>query len=80
MVVNYTVTGGSFAVDKPRIWSGEQLANTGTAWNYDVASDGEHLVGLVPTASSGPQPTQSHIMITTNILEKVRERIAGQGK
>jgi serine/threonine-protein kinase len=80
MVVNYSVKGESFTVDKPREWSEKQLASTGTASNYDVALDGKRLIGLVPTASPEPRTTQSHIMIATNIFEEIRQRVAERGK
>ena len=31
MVANYAVKGGTFVADKPRVWFGKPLANTGTA-------------------------------------------------
>lgn len=55
MVVNYTVKGESFVADKPRVWFGKQLANTGLIQNFDLAPDGKRFVVLMPAESPEPQ-------------------------
>jgi eukaryotic-like serine/threonine-protein kinase len=37
MVANYSVKEEAFVADKPRVWFGKQIANTGTAPNFDLA-------------------------------------------
>jgi hypothetical protein len=76
MVVNYTVKGDSFVPEKPRLWSGKQLANLGTGRNYDVAPDGKHCVVLMPVGSAEPRETQSHVTLVVNFLDEVRRRLA----
>jgi serine/threonine-protein kinase len=80
MVVNYTVKGGSFVPEKPRLWSGKQLANTGTARNYDLAPDGKRFVVIMSADSAEPRETQSHVTLVVNFFDEVRRRLAGQAK
>lgn len=80
MVANYAVKGESFVVDKPRVWREGQLANTGTAWNYDVAPDGKRCLVLLPKASPESPASRSHIMIATDLFEKIRRNTAEKHK
>jgi eukaryotic-like serine/threonine-protein kinase len=56
MVATYRVEGGTFKVDKPRVWFGKQLANLGLAANLDLAPDGKRFVVLMP--AEGPEPRE----------------------
>jgi serine/threonine-protein kinase len=80
MVANYTVKGESFVADKPRVWSGKQLANLGLAPNFDLAPDGKRFVALMPAGSPEPRETQSHVTLVVNFFDEVRRRVAAQGK
>jgi dipeptidyl aminopeptidase/acylaminoacyl peptidase len=80
MVVRYRVDGGTFAAEQPRIWSGEPIANTGLALNFDLAPDGERFVVLLPAESPEPRETQSHVKIAVNFFEEIRRRLAAQSQ
>ena len=80
MVVDYRVNGGTFAAEQPRIWSGEPLANTGLASNFDLAPDGERVVVLMPVESPEPREMQSHVKIAVNFFEEIRRRLAAQSQ
>lgn len=80
MAVNYTVKGDLFVPDKPRLWSGKQLANSGLSTNFDIAPDGKSFIVLMPADSPEPRETQSHVKIATNFFDEVRRRVAAQGK
>ena len=80
MVANYTVKGESFVADKPRIWSGRQLANLGLALNFDLMPDGKRFVVLMPAQSVEPREAESHVTLMVNFLDEVRRRVAAQGK
>jgi serine/threonine-protein kinase len=80
MVANYTVKGESFVADKPRVWSGKQLANLGLSINFDLAPDGKRFVVLMPAESPKPRETQSHVTLVVNLFDEVRRRVAAQGK
>jgi hypothetical protein len=76
MVAGYTVNGGSFAAEKPRVWMEKRLANMGTAANYDLGPDGRFIV-LLPADGPESRATQSHVMIALNFFDEVRRRVAG---
>jgi hypothetical protein len=80
MVASYTVKGNSFVVEKPRVWSGRRLANTGVLGNFDLAGNGKHFIALLSAESQHPRETQSHVMLVTNFFDEVRRRVPGQGK
>ena len=79
MVTNYTVKGESFVAEKPRVWFGKQLGNTGLATNIDLAPDGKRFVVLMP-ADPEPREMQSPVTLVVNFLDEVRRRVAPQGK
>jgi hypothetical protein len=80
MVANYTVKGESFVADKPRVWSGKQLANIGLGANCDLAPDGKHFVVLMPAERPQPLEMQNHITLGVNFFDEVRRRVAAQAK
>ncbi len=80
MVANYTVKGESFVADKPRVWSGKQLANIGLGVNFDLAPDGKRFAVLMPVESPEPRETQSHVRLVVNFFDEVRRRVAAQTK
>jgi Tol biopolymer transport system component/predicted Ser/Thr protein kinase len=80
MVVNYAVKGGSFAPEKPRVWSSRQLAVVGMGANFDLAPDGKRFVGVVPAENAAPRETQSHVTVMVNFFDEVRRRVAGAAK
>ncbi len=80
MVANYTVKGESFVADKPRVWSGKQLANIGLGENFDLAPDGKRFVVLMPAESPEPREAQNHVTLVMNFFDEVRRRVAAQAK
>jgi serine/threonine-protein kinase len=80
MVVSYRVDGGTFAAEKPRVWSGEPLASTGLSPNFDLAPDGKRVVVLMPAESPEPRERQSHVKIGVNFFDEIRRRLAAQSQ
>jgi serine/threonine-protein kinase len=80
MVANYTVKGGTFVADKPRVWFGKQLANIGLSPNFDLAPDGKRFAVLMPAQSPEPRETQSHVTLALNFFDDVRRRTTTQAK
>jgi Tol biopolymer transport system component len=79
MVVNYTVKGGSFAPDKPHLWSETRLAETGIGRNFDVEPGGRRL--LVLLQAEGPDQTKaSHVTFLLNFFDELRRRAPVGGK
>jgi hypothetical protein len=80
MVATYTVKGDTFVADKPRVWSEQQLANTGVTPSFDLAPDGKRFVVLMPAESPEPRETQSHVTLVLNFFDEVGRRVAAEGK
>ena len=80
MAVTYAVRGDSFVPEKPRVWCGEQLANTGLALNLDLAPDGKRFIVLMPAETGVPRLAPGHVMLTVNFFDEVRRRVAGQAQ
>ncbi|MBM3812928.1 MAG: hypothetical protein FJW20_14990 [Acidimicrobiia bacterium] len=47
MAAAYRVAGGSFAPDKPRLWSDKQFAPAAQFSNFDIAPDGRRFAVLM---------------------------------
>src|SRR5262249_41365534 len=80
MVSNYTVKGGRFVHQKPRVWVGKTLANLGIVREFDLAPDSKRFVVLMPLAAQEPREAQSHVTLVTNFFDEIRRRLAEQGK
>jgi serine/threonine-protein kinase len=81
MMVDYTVSGGTFTASKPRVWyAGRQLTNVGLGRNLDLAPDGNRFLVVMPAESPDPRESQSHVMLVTNFFDEVRRRVSGQTK
>ena len=74
MVAAYTVRGGSFAADKPRVWSEKRLADTGAPLNYDLAPDGKRIAAIMPADVPEEQKAQNHVIFLQNFFDEVRRR------
>jgi len=74
MVSGYRVKGGLFQADAPRLWSKTRLADTGVLANFDVASDGHRIAGLLPVTDPGEQQAQNHVTILINFFDHLRRR------
>lgn len=71
MVVPFKVRNGLFDPGAPRLFSEKQLSSIGVLANYDVAADGQHVVGLVPAVTPGRRE-RDHITIITNFFAELR--------
>jgi serine/threonine-protein kinase len=80
MVVNYSVKEGAFVAEKPKLWSGRQLANLGLTANLDLARDGKRFVVVLPAEEPEPRDSQSHVTVVVNFIDELRRRAAMQGK
>jgi Tol biopolymer transport system component len=74
MVVPYTIKRNSFVAEKPKPWSSQRLAPTGS--NFDIAPDGKRVLALMPVQTAATRETQSHVMVMTNFFDEVRRRVA----
>ncbi len=76
MVANYSVKGGSFVAEKPRVWSEVSLAalsaSTG-ATQYDVASDGKRLAAAT-YAGGATQQNSGHVIYLENFIDELQRK------
>ena len=70
-VAGYTVTGDTFVAEKPRFWSGKQMADVGFFPTFDVAPDGKRVLALVPAEDARPE-TILHVLL--NVDSELRRR------
>jgi len=70
MAVSYTVAGGTFVAEKPRVW----LAKFGgTGW--DLAPDGKRLLVLMPVESPETPKQEHEIVMLLNFLDELRRKV-----
>jgi Tol biopolymer transport system component len=75
MVVNYTVKGGAFVVDKPRVWSERQLPPIAdNTWSFDLAPDGKRVLVLIPAAQVEDQKPPTNVTFLFNFFDELRRR------
>jgi serine/threonine-protein kinase len=75
MVAGYTVKGDSFLVDKPRVWSGNRLANLAGIANFDLAPDGKRIVALMPVETPEAQQAQTHVIFLLNFADELQRKL-----
>ena len=70
MVANYSVSGGSFVAEKPRVW----IEKPGGI-DYDVAPDGKRIVVLTPVTTSETPKPEHEVTILFNFFDYLRQRV-----
>jgi serine/threonine-protein kinase len=75
MVAGYTVQGDSIVVDKPRMWSGNRLANLGGIANFDLALDGKRIAALMPVETTEAQQGQTHVIFLLNFADELQRKV-----
>jgi serine/threonine-protein kinase len=78
MVVRYTVKGGSFVPERPRVWFGKRLSNVGLALNLDLDPEGKRFIALMTAETAESRESQSHVMVVTNFFDELRRRVAAK--
>jgi hypothetical protein len=70
MAATYRAKGDSFAVEKPRLWSGKQLADVNFR-TFDLAPDGKRAVALVDPEDAKPE---THLRVLLNVGDELKRR------
>jgi serine/threonine-protein kinase len=79
MVAGYMVKGDSFAADKPRLWSEQQLAGSVTAFkNVDLAPDGKRVVAFMPAEGEEEQQPRNQVTFLLNFFDELRRKVPVQ--
>jgi serine/threonine-protein kinase len=78
MVASYTVEGGSFRADKPRLWGARRFLARPLGWDFDLHPDGER-VALAAEPETQTEIRQDKLVFIFNFFDELR-RIAPAGK
>jgi len=72
MVVTCSVVDGVFKATHPKQWTPVAMAPAGVLPTFDLAPDGEHIVGLLPSPDARAVPAPNHVTFLSNLFEKLR--------
>jgi len=71
-VAAYTIKGGSFIAEKPRLWSETQMGDLGLLSAFDPAPDGKRVLALC----AADDPRAATLMrVALNIDSELRRRV-----
>jgi serine/threonine-protein kinase len=70
LTVSYTVKGGTFDAEKPRVWI-HQLG--GTVW--DLAPDGKRVAVLTPVTTGEATKPEHEVVFLQNFFDELRRRV-----
>ncbi|HXA50976.1 MAG TPA: winged helix-turn-helix domain-containing protein [Candidatus Acidoferrum sp.] len=73
----YRVAGDSFVAEKPRFWSGKQMADIGFFPAFDVGPDGKRVLALVPSEDAKPETI---LRVVLNVDSELRRRAPTRGR
>jgi serine/threonine-protein kinase len=79
MVVDYTTKGDSFMPGRPRLWSEEQIYDTGTI-NAALAPDGKRFAVFPRPETAEEGKGSLHVTFLLNFFDELRRRIPAGGK
>jgi Tol biopolymer transport system component/predicted Ser/Thr protein kinase len=82
MVTSYSGKGDVFVAEKPRVWSGQNVAlplNASIGAQYDVAPDGKRIAAA--TYTGGSNPTDSgHVIFLENFIDELQRKVPLSGR
>jgi Tol biopolymer transport system component/tRNA A-37 threonylcarbamoyl transferase component Bud32 len=81
MVASYAVTGDSLVVEKPRVWSKQNVAlalSGAVGAQYDVAPDGKRIA--VSTYASSTQQGSGRVIFLENFIDELQRKMPLGGK
>ena len=81
MVASYAVKGDSLVVEKPQVWSRQNVAlalSGAVGAQYDVAPDGKRMV--VSTYASSTQHGAGHVIFLENFINELQRKVPLGGK
>jgi hypothetical protein len=74
MAAQYRIAGNSFVAEPPRLWSSEQLADTGVVSNFDLAPDGASVAALMPALRPGEPASTNRVSFFLNFFSELQNR------
>ena len=76
-MVSYSAKGDVFLADKPRVWSGQNVAlplNASIGAQYDVAPDGMRIVAGSYIGGSNPTDS-SHVIFLEHFIDELQRKV-----
>lgn len=75
VVVEYSVKGGIFKANKPRVWSQQAILNAGGPFEpYALAQDGKRFAVLLYPDGTAERRNALHLTFVLNFLDSLRKR------
>jgi serine/threonine-protein kinase len=74
MAAAYRIEAGSFFAETPKLWSPEQLADTGAIPNFDLAPDGKSVAALMPALRRDEEASRNQVSFFLNFFNELRTR------
>jgi Tol biopolymer transport system component/predicted Ser/Thr protein kinase len=81
MVAGYSVKGDSFVAEKPRVWTGQNVALTlsgAVGAQYDLAPDGKRIA-VATDATGANQQDAGHVIFLENFLDELQRKVPLNG-
>jgi hypothetical protein len=75
MAVAYSVAGGMFVPEKPRVWVKLPPAPRGAPGQFDLTLDGKRLVLLALAETPDTNKTDHEIVMLLNFFDYLRQRV-----
>jgi Tol biopolymer transport system component len=76
MRMPYTATNTDFRAARPHVWSESPILNTGIYWNFDLASDGRHIITFpAPPSPRAGQNASLHVTFLLNFFDELKRRV-----
>ena len=70
MAVRYTLSGGTFVADKPRLW----IEELGRVRDGDLAPDGKRMLVVRPVEPAEPPKPEHEVAFLINFFDELRRR------
>jgi hypothetical protein len=75
MVASYSVTGNSFTVEKPRLWSEKRIADSATRQNVDLAPDGKRIAAIISADAPEDPKSRNHVIFLENFSDELQRKV-----
>jgi serine/threonine-protein kinase len=71
MTAGYTVSGGSFVAERPRVWA----SNVRDVDGFDLTPDGKRAAMFVPLAAKGGSQLDNKVVFVLNFFDELHRRV-----
>ncbi len=75
MAASYTVSGGKFVADRPRVWIAALGGANNTPGRWDLAPDGKRVVIVTPAGSAEALTQEHHVVFLPTFFDELRRKV-----